>query len=96
MKTPEQMASDYANAPWPTECCQECRYLGFLAGYNRCSNDNSYLTVTKQSREVLRVTPTETGFDVVIPDGITMTEAAQIFVNAVKDIIKQGNNEQNT
>ena len=33
MKTPEQLANDYANAPWPTECCQECRYLGFLAGY---------------------------------------------------------------
>jgi hypothetical protein len=41
------------------------------------------------SKEIFRITPTETGFDVVIPEGITLTEAAQTFIDAVNDLLSK-------
>lgn len=45
----------------------------------------SHITITRgaDAREILRLIPTETGFNVLIPEGVTMTEAARDFVEAV-------------
>jgi len=45
--------------------------------------------IPTDDRVFIRIIPTETGFDVKIPDGITMTEAALIFVQAVERILEE-------
>lgn len=36
------------------------------------------------TREYLRIVPTDSGFDVQIPEGVTLTEAASRFIEAVR------------
>jgi hypothetical protein len=45
-------------------------------------------------REVFRITPTETGFDVVIPEDVTLTEAAQKFIDTVNEMLGRANGQQ--
>ena len=40
-----------------------------------------------KSTEMLRIVPTEDGFDVVIPEHVTLTEAAQNFIDVVNDLL---------
>lgn len=37
MKTPEQLADQYADLPHPTQCCAECKRNGFLVGYKEAT-----------------------------------------------------------
>ncbi|NBT57703.1 hypothetical protein EBT16_02850 [bacterium] len=54
-----------------------------LAGYN----DASLLSFREPGREVMRIVPTEDGFDIEIAEGITITEAAQKFICIVKELL---------
>lgn len=38
---------------------------------------------TQRAREIFRIVPTEHGFDVQIAEGVTMTQAATVFISAV-------------
>ena len=51
------------------------------------SEQESLMTFYSHAREVLRIMPTATGFDVVIPDDVTMTEAAEQFIKTVRAFI---------
>lgn len=51
------------------------------------SEQESLITFYDPAREVMRIVPTETGFDVVIADGITMTEAAEQFIKTVRGLL---------
>lgn len=42
----------------------------------------------EQGKELLRIVPTEDGFDIEIPNGITMTEAAKGFIDAVVALLR--------
>lgn len=55
----------------------------YIAGYN----DASIISFKEPGREVLRIVHTADGFDIKIAEGITMTEAAEKFVNVVKEIM---------
>jgi len=44
---------------------------------------------TEPPREILKIVPTETGFDVVIPDNVTLTEAAQKFIDMVNEMLQR-------
>lgn len=41
----------------------------------------------RQPTELLRIVPRDSGFDVVIPEHVTLTEAAQTFIDAVNDLL---------
>lgn len=47
----------------------------------RCSLD-------KIIASYVRINPTDTGFDVRIPEGVTLTEAASRFIEAVRGMLK--------
>ena len=40
------------------------------------------------NRIFMRIKPTDAGFDIEIPDGVTMTEAAEQFIETVRAILK--------
>ena len=40
------------------------------------------------TKEIVRIIPTDTGFDVRIPEGVTLTEAASRFIEAVRGMLK--------
>lgn len=42
--------------------------------------------------EVLRIVPHDNTFDVVIPDGITLNEAAKTFIDAVNNMLASNRN----
>lgn len=44
---------------------------------------------TANGRAMVIIHPNESGFDVTIPEGVTMTEAAQEFIRCVKMLIGQ-------
>lgn len=44
---------------------------------------------TANGRAMVIIHPTESGFDVTIPEGVTMTEAAAEFIRCVKLLIGQ-------
>lgn len=56
----------------------------------RCLRDKSLagaegqLRFNEPTREYLRIVPTDSGFDVQIPEGVTLTEAASRFIEAVR------------
>lgn len=45
---------------------------------------NTQVTPSPQPRELFRITPTEHGFDVQIAEGVTLSEAAKLFIQAVE------------
>jgi hypothetical protein len=47
----------------------------------------TFRDVSVPPKEILRIVPTETGWDICIPEDVTLTEAAQRFVNAVNEIL---------
>jgi hypothetical protein len=51
------------------------------------ANPETSIAFSQPGREVMRIVPTETGFDVKIPDGVTMTEAAKTFIETVKQML---------
>jgi hypothetical protein len=51
------------------------------------SEQESLITFHSPAREVMRIVPTETGVDVVVADGITMTEAAVQFIKTVRALL---------
>lgn len=51
------------------------------------SEQESLITFHNPVREVVRIVPTETGFDVIVADGVTMTEAAEQFIKTVRALI---------
>jgi hypothetical protein len=51
-------------------------------------NEINQLTFGVGGRDILSIFPTQTGFGVRIPDGITMDEAAAKFVYVLRDQIK--------
>ena len=61
----------------------------YMAGYN----DASIISFREPGREVMRIVHTADGFDIKIADGITMTEAAEKFINVVREMMekKHGN-----
>lgn len=42
---------------------------------------------SRANREILRIVPTETGFDIKIPEGIEPTEAAEEFIKIVRELL---------
>ena len=46
---------------------------------------------TGPTKEILRIVPNETGWDVVIPHDVTLTEAAQKFIDTVNGMLGQVN-----
>lgn len=48
----------------------------------------------RQPTEMLRIVPKEGGFDVVIPEHITLTEAAQTFIDAVNDLLAKSKEDR--
>lgn len=53
----------------------------------RKEREQSAIIVSDPGREVLRICHTDTGFDVIIPDGITMTEAAEKFIESIRPML---------
>jgi hypothetical protein len=51
------------------------------------ANPETSIAFSQPGREVMRIAPTETGFDVKIPDGVTMTEAAKTFIETVEQML---------
>jgi len=49
---------------------------------------------TEPPREILKIVPTKTGFDVVIPDSVTLTEAAQKFIETVNEMLGKAKDGQ--
>jgi hypothetical protein len=43
--------------------------------------------IQANSKIYFTIKPTETGWDICIPEDVTLTEAAQRFVNAVNEIL---------
>jgi hypothetical protein len=41
-----------------------------------------------------RIVPTETGWDIVIPEDVTLTEAAQKFIDTVNGMLGRSNGQQ--
>jgi len=84
IKTPEELAEEYI------EDHDECEFARdvFLAGY-KAAQEESYLRISsiKPPREIIRFTPTETGFDVIIPEDVTLTEAAQKLIETVRGLL---------
>ena len=56
-------------------------------------NNEAAFTFHESNRpsEMLRIVPTEDGFDVVIPEHVTLTEAAQTFIDAVNELLAKRN-----
>jgi hypothetical protein len=49
--------------------------------------DPKFVWQTQGEREWFRIVPTEGGWDVVIPDEVTITEAAKIFIETVNEML---------
>ena len=49
---------------------------------------------TGTPKEWFRIVPTETGWDVVIPEDVTLTEAAQKFIDTVNGMLGKANGQQ--
>ena len=52
-------------------------------------SDASLISFHEPAQEILRFVRTENGFDIKIAEGITMTEAAEKFINVVKTIMEK-------
>ena len=85
MKTPEKMAEEYAKEHHMGGWEYEASIPAWLAGYQAAKTAETAVTFTPQSREVMRIVYTEDGFDIRIPDDVTMTEAAQEFIRIVME-----------
>lgn len=58
-----------------------------VAQLGREMSDNTpTFTFTTPTREWLRIVPSENGWDVVIPEDVTLTQAAQMFIQAVNEL----------
>ena len=49
----------------------------------------TFRDISVPPREILRIVPTETGWDVVIPPDVTLTEAAQKFIDTVNELRRE-------
>ena len=87
-KTPEEMAEEYI------EDHDECEHAreAWLAGYHAAmanspekpeGSELAFKSI-EPAREVFRICYTSDGFDIKLADGVTMTEAAEMFINMVK------------
>ena len=56
---------------------------------SKSSTQDMAFAFAPPAREWFRIIPTEAGFDIRIPEDITLTEAAERFIEAVRDRLRQ-------
>lgn len=58
---------------------------------SKTPEEETALVVAKNNppREMLRLVPTESGFDIQIPEGVEPTEAAKTFLETVMRMMKE-------
>jgi len=63
----------------------------------KASTDIELEVIPADQKEIFRIVPTADGFDIVLGEGVTMTEAARVFVEHVRArFIIGGGDEQDT
>lgn len=50
----------------------------------KASTDIELEVIPADQKEIFRIVPTRDGFDIVLGEGVTMTEAARVFVEHVR------------
>lgn len=97
MKTHDQLEEEYLKVRYLETGAYDYFDIkdAFLYGYESARKEETMIRFSDPGREILRLVPTEEGFDIRIPDGIEMTEAAEKFIKMAKSLMLNSSEKVN-